>query len=111
MFLADEIGEALHSPQQRPEADCTSDHQLLIGKFWLKWKKVGKASRPFRYDLNQILYTEEVTNRFKGLGLVDRLPEELWMEVHNIVQDAGPKPFLRKINARRQSGYQRSLYK
>ena len=74
-------------------------------------KKVGEITRPFRYDLNQILYTVEVTNRFKGLGLVDRLPEELWMEVRNTVQDAGLKPFLSKTNARRQSSYQRSLYK
>ena len=70
-----------------------------------------ETTRPFRCDLNKILYTVEVTNRFKGLGLVDRLPEELWMEVRNTVQDAGLKPFLSKTNARRQSSYQRSLYK
>ena len=54
-------------------------------------KKVGKATRPFRYKLHQIPYTVEVTNRFKGLDLIDRLPEELWMEVHDIVQEAGIK--------------------
>ena len=56
-------------------------------------KKVGKTTRPFRYDLNQIPYdyTVEVTNRFKGLDLIDRVPEELWKEVHNIVQEAGLK--------------------
>ena len=70
----------------RPGADCGSDHQLLIAKFWLKLKKVGKTTWPFRYDLNQIPYnyTKEETSRFKGLDLVDRVPEELWTEVYNI---------------------------
>ena len=69
---------------------CGSDHELLIAKFRLKLKKVRKTTRPFRYDLNQIPYdyTVEVTNRFKGLDLIDRVPEELWMEVHEIVQEA-----------------------
>ena len=64
-------------------ADCGTDHELLIAKFRLKLKKVGKTIRPFRYDLNQIpyCYTGEVRNRFKGLDLIDRLPDELWMEV------------------------------
>ena len=68
-------------------ADCVSDHELLIAKFRLKLKKVGKTARPFRYDLNQIPYdnTVEVRNRFKELDLIDRIPEELWMEVHDIV--------------------------
>ena len=63
----------------RPGADCGSDHQLLIAKFKLKLKKVGKTTGPFRYDLNQIPYdyTVEVTNSFKGLDLVDRVSEEL----------------------------------
>ena len=75
------------SAKTRLGADCGSDHELLIAKFRLKLKKVGKTTRPFRYDLNQILYdyTVEVTNRFKGLDLIDRVPEELWMEVHVIV--------------------------
>ena len=62
---------------------------LLIAKFRLKLNKVGKLTRTFRYELNQIPYdyTVEVTNRFRGLDLVDRVPEELWMEVHNFVQD------------------------
>ena len=74
-------------------ADCGSDHELLIAKFRLKLKKVGKTTRPFRYDLNQISndYTVEVRNRFKGLDLIDRVPDELWMEVHDIVQEAGIK--------------------
>ena len=65
--------------KRRPGADCGSDHELLIGKFRLKLNKVGKTSRPFRCDLNQIPYdyTEEVANRFKGFELVDRVPEEL----------------------------------
>ena len=64
-------------------ADCGSDHELLIVKFRLKLMKVGKTTRPFRYDLNQIPYdyTVELTNRFKGLDLIDRVPEELWTEV------------------------------
>ena len=64
--------------KKRPGADCGSDHELLITKFRLKWKKVGKTTRPFRYDLNQILYdyTVKVTNRFKGLDLIDRVAEE-----------------------------------
>ena len=78
---------SIQSANTRPGTDCGSDHQLLIDKFRLKLKKVGKTTRPFRYDLNQILYnyTVEVTNRFKGLDLIDRVPEELWMEVHNTV--------------------------
>ena len=70
----------------RPRADCGSDHELLIAKFRLKLKKVGETSRPFKYDLNQIPYgyTVEVTNRFKRLDLVDRVPEELWTEVGDI---------------------------
>ena len=61
-------------------AGCGSDHELLIAKFRMKLKKVGKTTRPFRHDLNQIPYyhTVEMKNRFKGLGLVDRVPEELW---------------------------------
>ena len=71
-------------------ADCSSDHEPLIAKLRLKVKKVGKNIRPFRYDLHQIPYdyTVEVTNRFKGLDLIDRVPEELWTEVHDIVQEA-----------------------
>ena len=61
-------------------------------------KKVGKTTRPFRYDLNQIPYdyTVELRNRFKGLDLIDRVPEELWMEVHNIVQEVVNKTILKK---------------
>ena len=77
--------EALYS-QQKQDRELTVA-QIFIAKFRLKLKKVGKTIRPFRYDLNQIPYdyTVEVTNRFKGLDLIDRVPEELWMEVHDIV--------------------------
>ena len=73
--------------------DCGSDRELLIAKFRLKLKKVGKTTRPFRYDLNQIHYdyTVEVRNRFKGLGVIDRVPDELWMEVCDIIQETGIK--------------------
>ena len=81
---------SIQSAKTRLRADCGSDHELLMAKFRLKLKKVGKTTRPFRYDLNQILYdyTLEVTNRFKGLDLIDRVPEELLMQVPNIVQEA-----------------------
>ena len=70
----------MQSAKTRSGADCGSDHELLIAKFRLKLKNVGKTTRPFRYDLNQIPYdyTVEVRNRFKGLYLIDRVPEELW---------------------------------
>ena len=74
------------------------DHQFLIAKFRLKLKRVGKTTRLFRYDLNQIsyCYTVEVTNRYKGLDLMDRVPEELWLEVCDIVQEAVIKTILKK---------------
>ena len=70
-----------------------ADYELFIAKFRLKLKKVGKTTRPFRYDLNQIPYdyTLEVRNRFKGLDLIDRVPDELWMEVRDTVQETGIK--------------------
>ena len=88
----------IQSAKIRLGADCGSDHELLIAKFRLKLKKVGKTTRPFRYDLNQIPYnyTVEVTNRFKGLDLIDRVPEELWTEVHDIVQETGIKTIPKK---------------
>ena len=90
----------------RPGADCGSDYELLIAKFRLKMKKVGKTTRPFRYDLNQIPYdnTVEVRNRFKGLDLIDRAPDELWNAVCDIVQEAVIKTILKKKKCKRQNG-------
>ena len=87
-------------------ADCGSDYELLIAKFRLKLKKVGKTTRPFRYDLNKIPYDyiAEVTNRFKGIDLIDRVPDELWTEVHDIVQEIGIKTISWKRNAKKQNG-------
>ena len=84
-------------------ADCGSYHELLIAKFRYKLKKVGKTSRPFRYDLNQIPYdyAVEVTNRFKGLGLTDGVPEELWTEICDIVQGAVIKTIPKKKKCKR----------
>ena len=89
---------SVQSTKTRPGADCGSDHEHLIAKFRLKSKKVGKPARPFRYDLNQIPYdyTVKVRNRFKGLELIDRVPDELWTEVHDIVQETGSKTILKK---------------
>ena len=79
IFFAATNGKALYS-QERPGANCGSDHELLIAEFRLKMKKVGKVTRPFRYDLNQIPYdyTVEVTNRFKGLALMEFLKNYGW---------------------------------
>ena len=81
---------SIQSAKTRLGADLGSDLEFLIAKFRLKLKKVGKTTRPFSYDLNQIPYnyTVQMTNRFKGLELIDRVPEELWTEVHDIVQEA-----------------------
>ena len=81
-----------------PGPDCGSDHELLIAKFRIKLKKMGKTTRPFRYDLNQIPYNYivEVRNRFKGLDLIGRVREELWMEVHDTVQETGIKTIPKK---------------
>ena len=99
------------SAKTRPGADCGSDHELLIAKFRLTLKKVGKSTRPFMYDLNQIPYDYivEVRNRFKGLDLIDRVPDELWMEVHDIVQETGITTIPKKKNAKKQNRCQRRL--
>ena len=95
IFSTAKDGEALYSQQKQDLelTNCGSDHEVLIAKFRLKLKKVGKTTRPFRYDLNQIPYdyTVEVNNRCKGLDLIERLPEELWMEICNIVQEVVTK--------------------
>ena len=89
---------SIQSAKTRPGADYGSDHELPIAKFRLKLKKVGKTTRSYRYDLNQFSYdyTVEVTNSFKGLDLIDRVPEELWMEARDIVQEAVIKTILKK---------------
>ena len=99
IFFAAKDGEPLYSQQKtRPGADCGSDHELLIGIFRLKLKKVGKTTTPFRYDLNQMPYdyTVEGRSKFKDLDLIDRVPDELWMEVHDIVQETGIKTIPKK---------------
>ena len=85
--------EKLYTVSKNKTRSCSSDHELLIAKFRLKLKKVGKTTRLFRYDLNQIPhdYTVKVRNRFKGLDLIDRVPDELWTEVRNTVQETGIK--------------------
>ena len=91
--LQPKIENLLKSTKTRPGANCGTDHELLFAIFRLKLKKVGKTTRPFRYDLNQIPYDDmvEVRNRFKGLDLIDRVPDELWTEVPDIVQETGIK--------------------
>ena len=98
IFLAAKDGEAIFSQQKQDWELTGSDHELLIAKFKLKLKKVGRTTRPFRYDLNQIPYnsTVEVRNRVKGLDLIHRVPDELWTEVHDIVQEAGIKTIPKK---------------
>ena len=97
--------------KKRPGAECGSDDQLLLKKFRLKLKKAGKTTRSFRYYLNQIPYnyTVEMRNRFKGLELIDRVPDELWMEVCDTEQELRPSP--RKRNAKRQNGFLMRPYK
>ena len=98
----------------RSGADCGSDHEPLIAKFSLKLKKVGKTTRPFRYDLNQIPYdyTVEVRNRFKCLDLIDRVPDELWTErFMTLYRRQGSRPSPWKRNAKKQNGCLRRPYK
>ena len=92
--------------KNKTRADCVSDHELLIVKFRLKLKKVGKITRPFEYDLNQIPYdyTVEVRNTFKGLDLIDRVPDELWTEVRDSVQETGIKTIPQKKKWKKENG-------
>ena len=94
---------SIQSAKTKLGADCGSDHESLIAKFRLKLKKVEITTRPFRYDLNQIPYdyTVEVRNRFKGLDLIERDPDELWMEVHDIVQETGIKTIPMEKNCKK----------
>ena len=99
--------------ETRPGADCGSHHELLIIKFKFKLKKVGKTTRPFRYDVNQTAcdHTVDVTNRIKGLDLIDRVPKELWTEAHDIVQEVVIKTIPKEIKSKRQNGCLRWPYK
>ena len=103
----------MQSAKTRPGTECGSDHEFLIAKFRLKLKKVGKTTRPFKYDLNQIPYdyTVEVRNRFKGLYLIDRVPDGLWTEVRDygqrfvtLYRRQGIRPSPWKRNAKKQNG-------
>ena len=112
-FCSQRWRSSIQSAKTRLGADCGSDHGLLIAKFRLKLKTVGKITRAFKYDLKQIPYdcTVEVRNRFKGLDLIDRVLDELWMEVHDIEQETEIKTIPRKRNAKRQNGCLRNAYK
>ena len=112
-FFAGKDGKALYTQQKEDWNWLWLSHELLIVKFRHKSKKVGKTSWPFRYDLSQIPYdyTVQVINRFKGLDLIDRVPEELWTEIRDIIQEAVTKTIPKKKNARRQSACLRRLYK
>ena len=98
IFFAAKDGEALYSQQEEDRELTGSGHELLIAKFRLKLRKMEKTTRPFRYDLNQIPYdyTVEVRNRFKELDLIYRVPDELWMEVSDIVHETGVKTIPKK---------------
>ena len=98
ILCSQRLRSSIQTTKTRLGADCDSDHELLIAKFKIKLKKVGNTTRPFRYNLNQIPYdyTVEVMNRFKGLDLVDRMPEELWMEICNTVQEVVTKTIPKK---------------
>ena len=93
------------SLKTRLGADWGPDHELLIAKFRPKLMKIRKTTRPFRYDLTQIPYdyTVEVSNRFKGLDMIGRVPEELWTEVHDFIEEAMIKTIPKEKNAKRQN--------
>ena len=103
----------LYSAKTRPGADYGSDHELLVAKFRLKLKKVGKTTRPFRYDLNQIPYdyTVEVRNRFKGLDLIIECLKNYGWRFMTLYRRQGARRSLIKINAKRQNGCLRRPYK
>ena len=104
---------SIQSAKTRLGADCGSDHEILMAKFRLKLKKVGKTTSPFRYDLNQIPYDYivEVRNRFKGLDLIDRVPDELWTEVHDIVQETGSKTIPKKKKCKKAKWLSEEVHK
>ena len=103
---------SIQSAKTRPGADCGSDHEYLIAKFRLKLNKVGKTTRPCRYDLNQIPYdyTAKLRNRFKGLDLIECLMNYGWRFV-TLYRRQGSRPSPRKRNAKKQNGCLRRPYK
>ena len=103
---------SIQSAKTRPGADCGSDHELLMAKFRLKLEKVGKTTRPFRYDLNKIPYnyTVEVRNRFKGLDLIECLMN-YGLRFMTLYRRQGSRPSSRKRNTKRQNGCLRRSYK
>ena len=112
LFFAPKDGEALY--KTRLGADCGSDHELLnSAKVRLKLRKVGKTNRLFMYDLNQVPYdyAVELRNRFKGLDLIDRMPDELWTEVHDIVPEGVIKTIPKEKKCKKASGCLRRLCK
>ena len=115
IFSAAKDEEALYRQQKQDWELTGSDHELLIAKFRLKLKRVGITTRPFRYDLNQTPhdYTVEVRNRFKGLDLIDREPDELWTgwRFVTLYRRQGSRPSPWKRNAKSQNGYLRRPYK
>ena len=113
IFFTAKDGEALHSQQKQDWELTVAQIMYSIAKFILKLKKVGKTTRPFRYELNQTpySYTVEMRNRFKGLDLIDRVPDELWMEVRDNVQETGIKTIPKKKKCKQQSGCLRKPYK
>ena len=104
---------SIQSAKTRPGADCGTEHELLLAKFRLKLKKVGKINRQFRYDLNQIPYdyAVEVRDRLKGLDLIDRVPDELWTEVHDMVQGIAIKHPQGKEMQKKQNIFLKRPYK
>ena len=112
IFFAAKDGEALYSQQKQDQELTGSDHEVLIAKFRLKLKKVGKTTRPLRYDLNQIPYdySVEVRNRFKGLDLIECLMNYGWRFVTLYRRQASRSP-PRKRNAKKQKGCLRRTYK
>ena len=112
IFCSQRWRSSIQSAKTRPGADCGSNHDLLIARFRLKLKKVGKTTRPFRYDLNQIPYdyTVEVRNRFKGLDLIECLMN-YGLRFVTLYRRQESRPSLRKINAKKQNGSLKRPYK
>ena len=110
IFCSQRWRSSIQSPKTRLGTDCGSDHELLIAKFRLKLKKIGKTTRPFKYDLIPYDYTVEVTNRFKGFDLIECLKNYGWRFV-TLYRRQESRPSLRKINTKRQNGCLRRPYK